>query len=128
MISRILLGLVYFVFGLNGFYNFLHIPMPHMSPQAMGYFQGLMGTGYFMPLLGATQVIGGALLITGIAAPLALVILAPVTLQIFLFHVFLTPEIKMLVLPIFMSIFHIIAAAAYWPLYRPLFFKGSSCN
>jgi len=124
MISRILLGLIYFVFGLNGFHPFLHIPMPHMSPQAMGYFQGIVGTGYFMPVLGATQVIGGFLLITGIAAPLALVILAPVTLQIFLFHVFLTPTLNMLVLPTFMGIFHIVAATGYWRLYRPLFSRG----
>ena len=52
---RIFLGLIYFVFGLNGFLNF--IPVPPM-PEAMTTFMGAMlNTGYFFPLLKGTEVI-----------------------------------------------------------------------
>ena len=86
LIARILLGLVFFVFGLNGFFHFL--PMPPMEGTAAVFFGGLMATGYFIPVLAATQTISGALLLAGKFVPLALVMLAPVVLHIFLFHAF----------------------------------------
>ncbi len=87
---RLILGLIYFVFGLNGFLNFL--PQPPM-PEAAGAFAGAMAaTGYFFPVLKATEVLGGLALLTGLYVPLALIVLAPITLQIVLFHTFLAPE------------------------------------
>jgi len=121
--ARLLLGLIYFVFGLNGLFNFL--PSPTMPETAMGFLGGLVSSGYFLPVLAVTQTMAGFLLLTGVAAPLALVILAPITLQIFLFHVFLTPGVANVILPFLMGILHIIAASAYWQIYRPLFSKGT---
>lgn len=87
---RIILGLIYFIFGLNGFLQFL--PQPPM-PEAAGAFAGAMfATGYFFPVLKAIEVLGGLTLLSGFFAPLSLVILAPITLQIFLFHAFLAPQ------------------------------------
>jgi putative oxidoreductase len=86
LVCRILLGLVFFVFGLNGFFHF--IPVPPMEGIPATFFTGLAATGYFLPVLAATQAIGGALLLVGAFVPLALVVLAPVIFQIFLFHVF----------------------------------------
>ena len=91
----------------------------------MGFLGGLVSSGYFLPVLAATQTMAGFLLLTGFAAPLALVILAPITLQIFLFHLFLTPGLSNLILPLLMGILHIAAASAYWRMYRPLFSKGT---
>ncbi len=122
-IPRLLLGSIYFVFGLNGFVNFLPLEPPPMPEAAIGFFRGLALSGYFIPLLSGTETIAGLLLLTGLAAPLALVILAPVTLQILLFHVFLTPGWKNLALPLTMMGLHIIAAIQYWSIYRPLFTK-----
>lgn len=120
--SRLLLGLIYFVFGLNGFLNF--IPTPTDMPQAAQTFMGgMMSASYFLPVLKGTEVIAGLLLLTGFAAPLALVILAPITLQILLFHGFLTPGIQNLIMPLVMTALHILAAQAYWNLYLPLFRK-----
>ncbi len=119
--SRLLLGLIYFVFGLNGFFHFLKMTPPPMSENAMAFVGGLMKSGYFMPFLSGTQVLGGFLLLTGFAAPLALVILAPMTLNIVLFHVFLTPGLQNLGLPAVMLALHLVAAAAYWKIYCPLF-------
>lgn len=123
LLARILLGLIYFVFGLNGFLNF--IPVPTSIPEgAMAFSTAMMATGYFFPVLKATEVISGFLLLSGVAAPLALIILAPITFQIFLFHAFLTPGPENLLLPIVMIVMHILAAARYWSIYRPLFGKG----
>ncbi len=119
---RVLLGLIYFVFGLNGFLNF--IPTPPMEGPVLSFMSALMATGYFFPVLKGTEVIAGAMLLTGIAAPLSLVILAPITIQIFLFHAVMTPGIQNLVMPVVMIVLHVVAAMKYWHLYRGLFTRG----
>ncbi|RMF71290.1 MAG: DoxX family protein [Acidobacteria bacterium] len=87
--AQILLGLIFFVFGLNGFFHFL--PMPEMSPEAGSFLGALAGTGYFFPVLKLVETVSGALLLVNRFVPLALVLLAPVVVQIFLFHAFLDP-------------------------------------
>ncbi|MDA1353404.1 MAG: DoxX family membrane protein [bacterium] len=89
LVMRLLLGLIFLVFGLNGFFSFLQ--MPPMPEEAMSFLGGLMGAGYFFPVLKVTEIICGALLLAGIYVPLALVVLAPVILNIVLFHLFLAP-------------------------------------
>jgi hypothetical protein len=88
-VIRILLGLMFTVFGLNGFLHF--IPMQSQPQPAMNFFGALAGTGYMIPLIFSGQLIGGLLLLTGIAVPLGLVILAPIVVNILLFHLFLAP-------------------------------------
>jgi putative oxidoreductase len=86
--ARILLGSIFVIFGLNGFLHF--IPQPSMPEAAVSFFGALAMTGYMLPLLFAVQVVGGVLLLAGIV-PLALVILAPIIVNIVAFHVFLAP-------------------------------------
>jgi len=89
--ARVLLGLIFTVFGLHGFFHFSFIPMPEMS-EAGGTFMGaLMGTGYFMIVVKAVEVLAGLMILTGRFLPLGLILLAPVTVHILLFHVFLDP-------------------------------------
>lgn len=89
LIARILLGLMFFVFGLNGFLNFM--PMPDL-PEAAGNFMGcLVATGYFLVVLKVVETLCGLLLLIGRFVPLALTVLAPVVLNIVLFHLFLAP-------------------------------------
>lgn len=121
--ARLFLGLIYFVFGLNGFLHFLKMTPPPMSETAMAYAGGLAKSGYFMPLLSGTQAIGGFFLLIGFASPLALIVLAPVTLNIILFHAFLTPGLQNLGLPIVMTVLQIIAMSGYGKIYRTLFSK-----
>ena len=88
-VARYLLGLVMVVFGLNGFLNFM--PVPPM-PAAAGAFMGaLAATGYFFPLLKATEIVVGLLLLANRAVPLALILLAPISVNIVAFHAFLAP-------------------------------------
>lgn len=90
LIVRILLGLIFFVMGLNGFFHF--IPQPPMGEEAAKFMMGLASSGYFFPFLKTLETISGALLLAGIYVPLALVILSPIVINIFLFHLFLEPN------------------------------------
>jgi putative oxidoreductase len=90
IILRSLLGLVFLVFGLNKFFHF--IPNPAVPPAAMNFFGALFRTGYFIPLLASTEIVSGALLLTGTLIPFALVLIAPVIVNIFMFHLFLAPS------------------------------------
>jgi uncharacterized membrane protein YphA (DoxX/SURF4 family) len=89
LVARSLLGLIFFVFGLNGFLHFL--PQPPM-PAAAGAFAGaLAASGYLFPLLKATEVVAGAMLLAGLFVPFALTLLAPIVVNIVAFHLFLAP-------------------------------------
>ncbi|MFS4459248.1 DoxX family membrane protein [Bdellovibrio sp. HCB2-146] len=91
MIARILLGFIFFASGLMGLLNL--IPPPADLPEKLITFNtGLMASVYFFPLLKLTETICGLLLMIGFFVPLALVILAPVVLNIFLVHAFLAPS------------------------------------
>lgn len=117
MIARILLGLIFFVFGLNGFLNFL--PAPPM-PEAAGAFAGaLAATGYMFPLIKAIEVLVGVLLLTNKFVPLALILLAPITLNIVLFHGVLAPA--GIALPVIIVLLHVYLASTYKAAYKPLF-------
>lgn len=83
VIVRILLGLVFLILGLNGFFNFLHAPMPG---GVAGAFLGAMFQSHYLLLVAGTQVIAGALLLAGQYVPLALALLAPVLANILTFH------------------------------------------
>ena len=63
-----------------------------MPEKLLAFNTGLMASGYFFPFLKATETLCGLALLSGFFVPLALVILAPITIHIFLVHTFLAPE------------------------------------
>jgi putative oxidoreductase len=87
-VSRFLLGLIFLIFGLNGFLHF--IPMPPPSGVAGQFFGALFVSNYLVPIFGL-QVISGALLLVNRFVPLALTILAAIIVNILLFHVLMNP-------------------------------------
>ncbi len=87
--GRVLLGLVFVVFGLNGFLGFL--PQPPPPPAGGAYLGGLAASGYFFPVLKSTEILVGLALLSGLFVPLALVVLAPITVHIALYHTLLDP-------------------------------------
>jgi uncharacterized membrane protein YphA (DoxX/SURF4 family) len=121
MVVRYLLGLLFFVFGLNGLLHFM--PNPPPTPAAAQFFGALAGTHYMFALIFGTQIIGGALLLLGVAVPFALVILAPVIVNIFAFHLFLSPDL--LALAIVVAAFEAFLAWYYRAAFAPLFGAGS---
>src|SRR4051812_10808928 len=87
--ARLLLGLIFVVFGLNGLLHFL--PTPPMPAAAGTFVGGLASSGYFFPLLKVTEIVAGALLLAGVLIPFALVLLAPIIVNITAFHLVLAP-------------------------------------
>ena len=121
-ILRSLMGLVFVVFGSNMFLHF--IPNPPMPPAAGEFFGALFKTGYFIPMLGATQVISGVLLLTGMMVPFALVLVGPVVFNIFMFHLFLAPD--GLPLAAIVVALEVILAWMYRDAFAPLFSSTSA--
>ena len=91
VIARVLMGLMFTVFGLNGFLNFIPQPKDPMPQGAMAFAGALMQTGYMMPLVMGTQLLVGVLLLLNCFVPLALALIAPIIVGIVTFHVFLAP-------------------------------------
>jgi putative oxidoreductase len=87
LIARILLGLIFFVFGLNGFLHF--IPMGPMPTGLAGEFVDALLKSHYVLVVSALQVVGGALLLVNRYVPLALTLLGPVIVNILLFHLLL---------------------------------------
>jgi uncharacterized membrane protein YphA (DoxX/SURF4 family) len=119
MVARILLGLIFFVFGLNGFLHFM--PNPPPTPAAGAFFGALIATGYMFSLVFLPQVLGGALLLLNIAVPFALVILAPVIVNIILFHIYLSPVPMQLAIAFIVAAFELFLAWYYRANFAPLF-------
>ena len=90
LIARILLGLLFLVFGLNGILHF--IPQPPMPPSDATTFATILMTHKYMTFVAVLQVIGGLLVLVGRFVPLGLTILAPILVNILLFHFLLMPQ------------------------------------
>lgn len=87
LIARLLLGLIFVVFGLNGFLNFLNMgPMP---TGLAGQFMGALFLSHYYWVIAALQIAGGVLLLVNRYVPLGLVLLGPVIVNIICYHVFL---------------------------------------
>ena len=90
IIARILLGLMFVVFGSNAFLHF--IPMPELPQNLAGdYTRVFIASGYDK-IIGALQVIGGLLLLIGRFVPLGLTILGAIIVNILIFHALMAPE------------------------------------
>ena len=86
IVARILIGIPFFVLGLDYFVKVLTMPAPDFPENAMKYVSALGVSGY-MDVVKALEVIGGALILSGRLAPLGLVLATPVAVNIALFDV-----------------------------------------
>jgi putative oxidoreductase len=84
LIARYLLGLIFVVFGANGFLHFIPMPPP---PGVAGQFMGALFVSHVLVVVFLLQLIGGILLLVGRYVPLALVLV-----NIVLFHAFMAPS------------------------------------
>ena len=89
IVARVLLGLVFVVFGSNVFLHF--IPMPPLPQTPAGDFTRALIQSHYVYVVGSLQVLGGLLLLIGRYIPLALTLLGPVIVNILCFHIFLDP-------------------------------------
>lgn len=89
LVSRILLGAMFLIFGLNGFLHF--IPMPPLPGLAGEFLHALIASGYIY-LVSGVQTIAGFLLLANQFIPLALVLLGPILVNILFFHASMQPS------------------------------------
>jgi putative oxidoreductase len=116
VIARVLLGLVFFVFGLNGFLQFL--PAPPI-PGLAGTFLGVLMQSHYVFFVSGIQVIAGALLLVNRFVPLALTLLAAIIANILVFH--LTMQLSGLAPGVLAAILWCIVAWRLRAYFAPLF-------
>jgi len=116
LISRLLLGLIFFVFGLNNILHFIHLPPP--SGEA-GTLMTILVSSHWMTFVGCIMVVSGLLFLVGRFIPLALTLTAPVVVNILLYHLLLEPH--GLVPGAVVTVLEVVLILAYWRNFFPLF-------
>ncbi len=91
IVSRIILGFIYLVFGLDYFFQFIPY-QPHHTSRVAAFKAGLLGVGYFYPMIKSIQIAGGISLLVNRYAPFFAVVLFPISLNVFLYHTILVPS------------------------------------
>lgn len=117
LVLRILVGLLLIVFGANKFFNFLPA-FEFANPDAGVLFNALLGS-YVLKTVALVEIIVGLLLVTGKSVPFALVLLAPISVNIVLFHATLDPP--NIAPAAFVALVNIILIYANWDSYKSLF-------
>jgi len=89
-VARILLGLIFTIFGLDYFLHF----MPELPVSEAGgkFLEAVFATGYLFPVIKVIEIGAGLLLLSGYLTPLALALLSPIVTNIALYHLFLDPN------------------------------------
>ena len=116
--ARVVLGLVFFVFGLDGFFHFFPMPTDPLPEKVVAFSTGMTATGYLFQLAKGTEVVVGILLLANRFVPLALALLAPVVVNILAFHAFLAPA--GLPLPLVLLVLQLFLVWTYRGVYRPM--------
>jgi putative oxidoreductase len=91
LIARILLGLIYLLFGINFFFPFIPADQPKMTEAATAFSGGLYGSGYFFQYMKVLEILGGIALLINRFTAFFLLVLLPISLNIFLYHAMLAP-------------------------------------
>ncbi|ADW69137.1 hypothetical protein [Granulicella tundricola] len=115
LVARYLLGIIFLVFGANGFLHF--IPMQPMPPVATQFVTAL-AISHYMVLVFLLQLVGGILLLANRFVPLALTLLAPIIVNIVLTHLLMAPA--GLPIAILVVILWVLVAARVWSAFTPL--------
>ena len=117
LIARCLLGLVFLVFGLNGFLHFIPVPPP-TNPVA-GQYLGALFVSHYLVVIYLLQIVPGILLLANRYVPLALTLLGPVLANVVFFHAFMAPE--GLPLPLILTVLWLVVAYHYRTAFAGLF-------
>jgi putative oxidoreductase len=118
IIVRILLGLLYAFFAAVVLFHINLGEQPAPTGTAKTFMEGMMASVYLLPLIKITELICGIALITGLFAPLATVIIFPVSLNILFFHLFVAPDA--IAMAIFIVLANLFLAYAYRDKYKPM--------
>ncbi|PKA82982.1 hypothetical protein ATE92_1126 [Ulvibacter sp. MAR_2010_11] len=116
-ILRIILGLILLLFGLNKFFDFMLLF--EMSPAGANFIETLKASGYIFYTVAVFEICVALLLIFRKWVPFALIVLAPLSLNILLFHLFL--DVSDVWVAIVIAVLNGILIFKYWKAYRSLF-------
>ncbi len=105
IIATYVLALPFLVFSLNFFFNF--IPMPPMGEQAASFIGILVSSGFFA-VLKVIEIILSLLLIFNFRRALALILLAPISLNILMFEIFIAGSPGIGILLVILNLFLLI--------------------
>jgi hypothetical protein len=119
-IVRIILGLALVIFGANMIHPFIPMDHPDLNTAAGKFMYSLGATGYIFPVVGFFEVIIGGMLLLKKWVAFALILLAPISINILLFHMFL--DIPGLSIALVIVIFNAILIFKHWQQYKPLFY------
>jgi len=117
-IARVLMGLVFFAGGMVGL--IMHPQPKNMPAGAMALLSAFMNSGYMMSLISGTEALVGLLLLINCFVPLALALIAPVIVNIILFHLFLMPAPGAFAPGIIVALLEIYLAWSYRRVYLPM--------
>ena len=121
-IVRVALGLTLVIFGANMIHNFLPFDAPDANTAAGQFMNSLGATGYIFPVVGALEVIIGIQLLLKKWVAFALILLAPISINILLFHLFLDIPGMSLLIAVAILVFNTLLIFKHWTQYRPLFY------
>lgn len=119
LIARILMGVIFVVFGLNPFLKFIPMQIP---PGTAGQFLTALFVSHFVYVVGAAQVIGGLLVLANRYVPLGLTILGPVLVSILAYHLLM--DLKGLPLAIIMALLWFVVFFRYKQNFSGIFAAG----
>lgn len=120
--ARLLLGLGFFIFGLNGFLQFM--ANPPVTPEAGALLGAFAKTGYFFPMVKIIELVTGLLLLANFFAPMAIILMTPILVGITTIHIFLNPAgIPMMIL---LHLLHGFLAYGYREYYQGLLTKKAT--
>ncbi|WKD85467.1 hypothetical protein KCTC32516_00808 [Polaribacter huanghezhanensis] len=116
-VARYVLGLAMLVFGANKFFRFM--PNIELFRTAESFVDSLDRSGYIFPLLGIAYIIAGLCLVLNKAVPFALIVLAPVSINIVAFHLAYDP--KGILVAAAVAILNLLLIYTNWDRFKPLF-------
>jgi uncharacterized membrane protein YphA (DoxX/SURF4 family) len=120
IISRVLLGFLYLVFGLDYFLHFIPY-QPNHTGRVAAFKSALLDVGYFYPMIKSIQIIGGISLLTNLYAPFFAVVLFPISLNVLLYHTILVPSGWLM--GVFLMVPNLFLGYAYRKYYNGMFVK-----
>src|SRR5437588_3179932 len=116
IVVRTLMGLLFIFASITVLFHL--VPKPELTGAVKTFNEGLDATGYFWYLLKITELICGVAFVVGRFVPLATIVIAPIIVNIFMFHTFV--DRTGLPVAIFLVLANIFVAYYYRDAYRPL--------
>ncbi len=121
---RIILAIILLINGLNKFFNF--IPVNYASAESVQMIEGLLAVGYFFKLLGVLELLIALFLLIPQLVPIALLMLLPISVNAFLFHVF--TDKGQLGMSAAVFVLNVYIALSYIPYFKLLIVRRSNTN